>query len=50
MKDKFEEGTTEGDMAEYFEQNQETLLKSLWKINVVDIEGTLSSVCYQVTI
>lgn len=35
-------------MQTYMEAKQETLLKSLWKLNVVDIENTLTSVCLKV--
>ncbi|GJP43269.1 hypothetical protein CLOM_g2752 [Closterium sp. NIES-68] len=45
-----EEQMDEEAMAAFLESRQQSLLESLWKLNVIDIEGTLSSVCQQVLV
>ncbi|CAI5487454.1 unnamed protein product [Closterium sp. Naga37s-1] len=45
-----EEQMDEEAMAVFLESRQQSLLESLWKLNVIDIEGTLSSVCQQVLV
>ena len=38
----------EGDLESYLQSNKELMINSLWKLNVADIEGTLSHVCQMV--
>eukprot|EP00271_Cylindrocystis_brebissonii_P007958 TRINITY_DN21935_c0_g1_i1.p1 TRINITY_DN21935_c0_g1~~TRINITY_DN21935_c0_g1_i1.p1 ORF type:complete len:491 (-),score=122.03 TRINITY_DN21935_c0_g1_i1:540-2012(-) len=47
LQQQFGEGEepNEEAMQEYMESRQEHMLKSLWKLNVVDIENTLTAVC-----
>jgi hypothetical protein len=39
---------SEGDLEAYLQSNKELIINSLWKLNVPDIEGTLSHVCQMV--
>lgn len=39
---------SEGDLEAYLQSNKELMINSLWKLNVADIEGTLSHVCQMV--
>ncbi|KAE8706466.1 Chaperone protein dnaJ 10 [Hibiscus syriacus] len=44
-----EEGNyTEEELEEYMQSNKKLMIDSLWKLNVADIESTLSSVCQMV--
>lgn len=52
MKKQLEEGDGNGEEAieRYLELKQKMMLDSLWKLNVADIELTLSHVCQQVLV
>lgn len=39
---------TEAELEEYMQTHQKVMIDSLWKLNVADIEGTLSRVCQMV--
>eukprot|EP01018_Ginkgo_biloba_P031916 Gb_25349 [translate_table: standard] len=39
---------SEGELEAYLQSNKELMINSLWKLNVADIEGTLSHVCQMV--
>ncbi|KAH9319644.1 hypothetical protein KI387_021413, partial [Taxus chinensis] len=46
LKRKFESGDPdEHDLSQYLLENKDAMIDSLWKINVADIESTLSHVC-----
>uniref|UniRef100_A0A0C9S832 TSA: Wollemia nobilis Ref_Wollemi_Transcript_6236_1902 transcribed RNA sequence n=1 Tax=Wollemia nobilis TaxID=56998 RepID=A0A0C9S832_9CONI len=42
------EGISEVDLEAYLQSNKELMINSLWKLNVADIEATLSHVCQMV--
>lgn len=39
---------TEEELEEYMQSNKKLMIDSLWKLNVADIEATLSRVCQMV--
>lgn len=39
---------TEEELEEYMQSHKKVMIDSLWKLNVADIEGTLSRVCQMV--
>lgn len=39
---------TEAELEEYMQSHRKLMIDSLWKLNVADIEGTLSHVCQMV--
>lgn len=39
---------TEAELEEYMQSHRKLMIDSLWKLNVADIEGTLSRVCQMV--
>lgn len=41
---------TEEELEEYVQSHKKLMIDSLWKLNVADIEATLSRVCQQVLI
>lgn len=41
---------SEGDLEAYLQSNKELMINSLWKLNVADIEATVSRVCQMVRI
>ena len=41
---------TEEELEEYVQSHKKLMIDSLWKLNVADIEATLSRVCQQVFI
>ena len=42
--------TEEEELERYIETHKKVMIDSLWKLNVSDIEATLSHVCHTVTI
>lgn len=39
---------TEEELEEYMQSHKKVMIDSLWKLNVADIEATLSRVCHMV--
>lgn len=45
-----ERNYTEEELEEYLQSNKKMMIDSLWKLNVADIEATLSRVCQMVVL
>lgn len=48
LKRQIEEGKMEQGVEAYLESNKDVMVDNLWKLNVADIENTLTRVCQRV--